>query len=305
MKYIKKNLISFVIGIVLFGSIGVYAIVTFQSKDVSYENKSSGLSSNNVQGAIDELYEECTKVPTSGGTILDNEEIKTSGDGLYADEYEKGRYIYKGKNVNNYITFNNETWRIISIEPDETIKIMKPEGIGDIAWDTSNSNNWAKPATLNTYLNGSYLTSTLNATAQSQIVSKDWSIGAVTYENNDLAGQINDENSKAWNGKVALPTLSEFFRTILNANCKTFYQYNNNYDSCINNTWMYNSNINYWWTLTAEDNNSYRVYDMLSIHNIGHDSSGVPNIVRPAVYLSSEIKITGGDGSQNNPYTIG
>ena len=28
------------------------------------------------------------------------------------------------------------------------------------------------------------------------------------------------------------------------------------------------------------------------------------NTLRPSVYLSSDIKITGGDGSQSNPYTI-
>ena len=196
--YVRKNLISFVIGLILFGSLGAYAIVTFQSKDVSYENEASGLASKNVQGAIDELYTECTKVPAPGDTILDSVDIVTSGDGLYEDTYEEGRYFYKGKNVNNYITFNNEAWRIVSIEPDKTIKIMKDTSIGNRAWDSSDSNNWKRPADLNTYLNGSYLTGTLNQAAQSQIVPKDWSIGSVTNDNNDLADQINDEKSTTW-----------------------------------------------------------------------------------------------------------
>ena len=148
--YVRKNLISFLIGLILFGSLGAYAIVTFNSKDVSYENKSSGLASKNVQGAIDELYTECTaeKVDVGGKEVI----TTTSGDGLYKDTYEEGRYIYKGANVNNYITFNNEVWRIVSIEPDKTIKIMRDASIGDRAWDSSNSNNWKRPADLNTYL---------------------------------------------------------------------------------------------------------------------------------------------------------
>ena len=36
--------------------------------------------------------------------------IVTSGDGLYLDTYEEGRYIYRGGTPNNYITFNDETW---------------------------------------------------------------------------------------------------------------------------------------------------------------------------------------------------
>ena len=83
------------------------------------------------------------------------------GDGLYADTYEEGRYFYKGANPNNYITFSGETWRIISVENDGTIKIMRNRSIGDRAFDTTGgtygSHNWARPADLNTYLNGEYL----------------------------------------------------------------------------------------------------------------------------------------------------
>ena len=43
--------------------------------------------------------------PTIGGQPV---EIVTSGDGLYADEYESGRYIYRGQDPDNYITFNGE-----------------------------------------------------------------------------------------------------------------------------------------------------------------------------------------------------
>ena len=114
---IKKNLIGFIIGVITAFSISVIAATYFPSNDVTYDNKESGLSSTNVQGAIDELYGICTKGPTTGDTILENTDIVTSGDGLYEDEYEEGKYTYKGANPNNYVTFNNEKagWRIISI----------------------------------------------------------------------------------------------------------------------------------------------------------------------------------------------
>ena len=306
--YVKKNLISFLIGLILFGSIGVYAIVTFQSKDVSYENEASGLASKNVQGAIDELYEECTKVPTPGDTILDSVDVVTEGDGLYEDTYEEGRYFYKGKNVNNYITFNNETWRIVSIEADKTIKIMREANLGDRAWDSlgsSGNNNWARPATLNTYLNGSYLTGTLNATAQSQIVPKDWNIGLVTYDNNDLADQINDEKSTTWNGKVALVTVSEYLRSNSNqSSCGTFSKNNDNYSTCQNSSWMYiNDN---WWTLSPRAGSSSYVFFVFSDGGVYDYHAYITYAaVRPAVYLSSSVQITGGNGSSSSPYTIG
>ena len=60
--------------------------------------------------------------PSIGGISVPTVE---SGDGLYADEYEPGRYIYRGQDPDNYITFNNETWRIISKEADGTYNIVQ------------------------------------------------------------------------------------------------------------------------------------------------------------------------------------
>ena len=59
----------------------------------------------------------------------------TQGEGLYRDTIEDGRYIYKGKNPNNYITFNNEEWRIISVEKDNTIKIVRTEATNGTTFD--------------------------------------------------------------------------------------------------------------------------------------------------------------------------
>ncbi|MFQ8642940.1 MAG: hypothetical protein ACLR92_01465 [Bacilli bacterium] len=67
--------------------------------------------------------------------------LVTSGDGLYEDTYEPGRYVYKGSNPNNYITFNNEEWRIISVEADGTLKIIKNGSIGQMAWDATGTRN--------------------------------------------------------------------------------------------------------------------------------------------------------------------
>lgn len=57
------------------------------------------------------------------------EYIVTSGDGLYEDQYETGRYVYRGSEPDNYIQFNHELWRIISKESDGTYKIIKDEAL--------------------------------------------------------------------------------------------------------------------------------------------------------------------------------
>ena len=298
-KYLKTNFISFIIVLVIFGSIGVYAAIVFPSNDVSYDNSVSGLKSTNVKDAIDELYTECT-------TTLAGEQIIEDA-GLEKDQYEC-RYFFTGANPNNYITFNNEPadWRIISVECDGTIKIMKTASIGKQYWDTSGSNNWARPASLNTYLNGTYYNG-LNSTAQSQIVAKDWSIGAVSNGNKELFVQVNDENGTKWNGKVALVTVSEYLRSNSNkSSCGSHGLNNDNYSSCKNTTWMYNSSISSWWMLSPRHGTSGTSFHVNLNGRVGGEYVvSYSNLaVRPVVYLSSNVKITGGTGTKENPYTI-
>ena len=150
-------------------------------------------------------------LPAPPATIGGQEvEIVESGDGLYVDEYEVGKYTYKGANPNNYITFNNETWRIISVEADGTIKIMRNESIGNRAFDSGNSNAW-ETSDIKAYLNDTYLPTI--TTNQDKIVSHTWSIGGVTSGNSDLADQINDENgTQSQSASVGMITASEYLR---------------------------------------------------------------------------------------------
>ena len=85
-------------------------------------------------------------IPTPGEDGVNmggqNVELVSSGDGLYEDQYESGRYIYRGQSPNNYVQFNNELWRIIAKETDGTYKIIRDEllpqnaGYTTIAFDT-------------------------------------------------------------------------------------------------------------------------------------------------------------------------
>ncbi|MCI9585228.1 MAG: hypothetical protein HFH45_01160 [Bacilli bacterium] len=67
--------------------------------------------------------------------------IVNTGDGLYVDTTEVGRYIYKGSNPNNYITFNEESWRILSLDEKGNLKIVRSEYLNGIAWDEYNTRN--------------------------------------------------------------------------------------------------------------------------------------------------------------------
>ena len=246
-----------------------------------------------------------TVVPPTPTIIIGGQEVKivTTGDGLYKDEYEDGKYTYKGANPNNYITFNNETWRIISVENDGTIKIMRNENIGNRVWDIGHSDNW-ETTDIKTYLNGEYLSSI--TTNQDKIVSHTWSIGEVTNDNSDLAGQIVDENgTQSQSISIGMITASEYLRANTNLEqCGSFSLTNDNYSKCKMTNWIFNivPSDDFLWTISPGINRD----EVFIIDSYGGLSLGVANAflgVSPAVYLTSDIILTG-DGSQGNPFQI-
>ena len=316
-KFFQNKIFLLILGIFIGGTTCVYAVTYFPSNQVTYNNSSSKLNATNVQGAIDELYniaKQCNvnsndKVEDIGGTV-------SSGDGLYEDKYEEGRYFYKGTNPNNYITFNNEKagWRIISFEPDGTIKIIKNTVLSSTQYFNKNySSNSFQGSTAEQYLNNTYY-NTLTETAQNQIVSNYFNAGFVTYLNSDLSSQIKIENEVKWKGNIGLITVSEYLRANSNTNqCETFKKNNDNYYSCKNTNWMYLNSV--WWTISPYESTFYSEWLISndskfqsgvvaqSIPMGGFSILGSPYYLRPVVFLKSDIKISG-NGTQSDPYTL-
>ena len=164
-----------------------------------------------------------TALPGVDGPLIGGQEVELveSGDGLYEDSYEAGRYIYRGNDPDNYITFNDELWRIVAKETDGTYKIIRNEllpqneGYTMMAYDARNhrttqnnsycddpyygcgvfaavSGTFRTPSgskqgtvtensSIQEYLNGEYYTSSINSTAKGQMTSHTFNIGAVEY----------------------------------------------------------------------------------------------------------------------------
>ena len=240
--------------------------------------------------------------PVTGMTSEDLKELAvTEGDGLYADEYESGKYFYKGANPNNYITFNNETWRILSIDSSGRIKIVRDELLPSRAWDSTGSNNWDRSSEIKTYLNGEYLESiTVN---KDKIVPSTWSIGGVTIGNNDLAGQIASENgTQSQESSVGLITASEYLRVNTNTElCGNFSLNNSNYSTCQTTNWLSKGTM--YWTISPNSSFSNCVFNVYYNGSLNNDISSDTAAVLPAITLSSDISLSG-SGTSGDPYRI-
>ena len=202
---------------------------------------------------------------------------------LYPDNNIVGRSIYKGKSPNNYLLFNNEIWRIISRESDGSLKIVKNESIGNMAFDTDGGNSWSKPCTLNSYLNNNYYNSFTDE-AKSKIIVHGFNAGSVGGKT--LSEIVKEEASNVWIGRVGVMSVSDYVGATMN---------NGNYikDIIKQNIWLISSYIN---------SSGY----VCNINSNGSVSSSPSNNVSfgilPVVYLSNVNLI--GDGKADNPYKI-
>ena len=230
--------------------------------------------------------------------ITDN--VTDNGDGLYEDEYEEGRYVYKGTDPNNYIEFNGELWRIVSKESDGTYKIVRNDILNEQPWSAGN-NTWAN-ASLKTYLNGDYYDS-LTKEAQGYIQNSKWTVGPVTMNNDDLAAQIASEKGSTVEGNVGLLTHSDYLRANTNkAQCGTDKVNFSNYRTCKNTDWLYTSS-NAWWTVSPSSANTNTSWQITAAGDINAYSVTNNRGVRPSVYLKSSITLSG-QGTKSNPYKI-
>ena len=197
-------------------------------------------------------------VPTIGGQEV---ELAESGDGLYEDEYESGRLIYRGQNPDNYIMFNDELWRIVAKETDGTYKIIRDDVLSNRAYDEANhrsteKNSYCKDPSLGCgvyaavdgefsspsgsqkgtvtedssikiYLNDDYYINNINSTAKGQMTSHSFNIGAVERldqsgaEADSISKNIAGEKMYQWTGNVGLANVSDMLRASTNSMCKS------------------------------------------------------------------------------------
>ena len=230
-------------------------------------------------------------------------------------------YRYRGASPKNYVTFNNEVWRILGVFPtddgtgkiENRIKIIKDQSIGEYKWDTSGSNNWARPGTLNTKLNTTYLNS-LDNTSKSMIGNTKYYLGGynnslrikkdVMYQyERKISGSdyYNGSNPNSWVGKLGLMYASDYGYAVSDECTQNLIGYVD--ATCKNNNWLFKGNDE--WMLPQEAIGINHVFIVCSDGHV--DNYGVNSnmfAVRPVLYLISSVQIIGGNGTIGSPYKL-
>ena len=279
------------------------------------------------------------KVPTGADTLIKLTDNKDNS-GLYTITHAKDttlqigateditEYRYRGANPKNYVTFNNEVWRIIGVFPtddgtgniENRIKIIKDQSIGNNYWNnvsvtsTSSYNNWTG-ATLMKYLNATYYNSLTNDNSIDMVDDVKYYLGGyngslivekdVAYQNErKISGSsyYYGTNPNSWVGKLALMYASDYGYATTDACTQLLSSYNNT--TCTSNNWLYNIKVNEWILSQAASGNSYAFYVYYGGGVSNTTVSSNQMAVRPTLYLKSEVQITEGDGTSTNPYKL-
>ncbi len=165
----------------------------------------------------------------------------------------------------------------------------------------------------------------LTEEAKNQIDTITWKLGGTASYNSSSNGLVSHwytyergttvytGRPTEWQGKVGLMYPSDYGyatsggSTSNRTSCLNKELYNwddSSYSDCKNNDWLYNSSISQW-ILSPESSYSNFVFGVSETGDVGCVVVFVQNAVRPSVYLISSTSILGGEGTLENPYTIG
>ncbi len=272
-----------------------WTLTPYSSSGVRYVNNNgnSNYSSpsshtNGVRPSIN--LKSSVRIVDGDGTIDNpyrlNGDNDTNLSGAVLSSRYSGEYIKFGNDENNL-------YRIVSHENGTGTKIVSAEPLKSsgefITMNFGSNATFSSTNTIGTFLKGDYLTSYVDSTYIDMIEdSTTWYLGTVgsgssySYKNakyTDASGTAITSNVAE--AKVGLLRFGElmsgkFERYGNNTTYWTLTPYSSSYVQCVNN---YGSNSNY-----SSSSNSYGV--------------------RPSVNLKSNVVITGGDGTKNNPFTL-
>ena len=228
------------------------------------------------------------------------------------------RYAGASDSVNNYICLGSDAatcpdanlFRIIGVFGDKT-KVIRAKSVGDQKWHTSQVNTWSS-SSLNTYLNGTYLTSL--GTLADKIATTTWKVGGNTSANISsvvpATAYKNEVGSSAStttvDKKIGLMYVSDYYYSA-SPSAWTLVGYNSSdatkdYRAATSTNWLYLGS--YEWTISR---NSGTTDDAFFVYSPGYVYNNLVTFscaVRPSFNLESSVKYVSGSGSMSDPVRV-
>jgi hypothetical protein len=228
------------------------------------------------------------------------------------------RYAGASASVNNYICLGSDAatcpdanlFRIIGVFGNQT-KVIRAKSVGDQKWNTSDSNTWSS-SSLNTYLNGTYLTSL--GTLAEKIATTTWKVGGGSWDNIGTSvpatAYKNEVGSSAStttvDKKIGLMYVSDYYYSA-SPSAWTLVGFNlsdatKDYRAATSTNWLYLGSTE--WTISRTSDYTNFEFGVNSTGNVCHSYVTNSNGVRPSFNLESSVKYVSGSGTIENPIRI-
>ena len=228
------------------------------------------------------------------------------------------RYAGASDSVNNYICLGSDEatcpdanlFRIIGVFGDKT-KVIRAKSVGDQKWDTNGSNTWST-SSLNTYLNGTYLTSL--GTLADKIATTTWKVGGNTSAN--ISGVVpktayqyevgSSASSTTVDKKIGLMYVSDYYYSA-SPSAWTLVGYNSSdatkdYRAATSTNWLYLGSTE--WTISRDSDDTNYAFRVTSTGDVNFSIVNNFYGVRPSFNLESSVKYVSGSGSMSDPVRV-
>ena len=234
------------------------------------------------------------------------------------------RYAGASDSVNNYICLGSDAttcpdanlFRIIGVFGAQA-KVIRAKSVGNKQWHSSSTPNTWSSSSLNTYLNGEYLTSL--GTLADKIAITTWKVGGGTYENigtsvpktayqNEVGSSA---SSTTYGAKIGLMYVSDYYYSA-SPSAWTLIGYNDSdatkdYRVAKTTNWLFLGSNE--WTISRNSDGTNTAVYVNSTGIVGDyyvtTSDYVSNFgVRPSFSLLSSITYVSGSGSMSDPVRV-
>ena len=228
------------------------------------------------------------------------------------------RYAGASDSVNNYICLGSDEatcpeanlFRIIGVFGAQT-KVIRAKSVGYKQWHTSQVNTWSS-SSLNTYLNGEYLTSL--GTLADKIATTTWKVGGGLWSN--IATSVpktayqyevgSSASTTTVDKKIGLMYVSDYYYSA-SPSAWTLVGYNESdatkdYRAAKTINWLYSGS--YEWTISRRSDLSDFAFLVRSAGDVYNDFVTLGIVVRPSFNLESSVKYVSGSGSMSDPVRV-
>lgn len=234
--------------------------------------------------------------------------IVTGGPGLYDMNGEK---VYRGDNINNFVSLDKQVFRIVKVTSDNKIMLILSEMDSTLSSYYDDRYNPAKlfnsgfndyrVSRIKEYLNDLYEGKIdfefLSNGDKEKLTSFNLCIGkrtpTETVNNNSV--ECSDILEKQM---IGLLTASDYMNASLDTNCQKTTD-----KSCQNYNYLKLQNID-WWLITGNSLNNYESYLVKMNGYIDKNLTSGYKKIRPVIMLNNNVMIKSGNGSISNPFIL-